>query len=81
MSISSGAYDKRKEKSERGMLMKLCNIKTCNKSLFEGTKCSELLKQVVFNPLPDDKILDWSKLNQIADNIFKVHLKWKISII
>ena len=21
------------------------------------------------NPLPDDKILDWSKLKQIADNI------------
>ena len=30
--------------------------------------------------LPDDKILDWSKLNQIAD-IFKVHLKWKISVV
>ena len=24
-----------------------------------------------FNPLPDDKILDWSKLNQIADDILK----------
>ena len=23
----------------------------------------------LFNPLPDDKILDWSKLKQIADNI------------
>ena len=23
------------------------------------------------NPLPDDKILDWSKLKQIADDIFK----------
>ena len=23
------------------------------------------------NPLPDDKILDWSKLKQIADNILK----------
>ena len=22
-----------------------------------------------FNPLPDDKILDWSKLKQIADKI------------
>ena len=27
------------------------------------------------NPLPDNKILDWSKLKQIADDIFKVHLK------
>ena len=25
----------------------------------------------VFNPLPDDKILDWSKLKQIADDILK----------
>ena len=23
------------------------------------------------NPLPDDKILDWSKLKQIADDILK----------
>ena len=28
----------------------------------------------IFNPLPDDKMLDWSKLKQIAD-------KWKLSII
>ena len=27
--------------------------------------------QKAFNPLPDDKILDWSKLKQIADNILK----------
>ena len=27
-----------------------------------------------FNPLPDDKILDWSKLKQIADDILK-HIK------
>ena len=33
-----------------------------------------------FIPLSDDRILDWSKLNQIAD-IFKVHLKWKINAI
>ena len=24
-----------------------------------------------FNPLPDDKILDWFKLKQIADDILK----------
>ena len=24
-----------------------------------------------FNPLPDDKILEWSKLKQIADDILK----------
>ena len=26
------------------------------------------LKLTHVNPLPDDKILDWSKLNQIADD-------------
>ena len=25
----------------------------------------------IFNPLPDDKILDWSKLEQIAEKILK----------
>ena len=24
-----------------------------------------------FNPLPDNKVLDWSKLRQIADDILK----------
>ena len=24
-----------------------------------------------FDPLPDDKVLDWSKFKQIADNILK----------
>ena len=28
-----------------------------------------------FNPLSDDKILDWFKLKQIADDISKAHLK------
>ena len=31
------------------------------------------------NPLPDDKMLNWSKLKQIADDIFKVHLRWTLS--
>ena len=30
---------------------------------------------IMLNPLPDDKILDWSVLKKIADNIFKVYLK------
>ena len=34
----------------------------------------------VVNKLPYDKILDWSKLKQIADDILiKVHVKWKRS--
>ena len=36
-----------------------------NVASFDGT----------FNRLPDDKILYWSKLKQIADDILKVHLK------
>ena len=34
---------------------------------------------IVINPLPDDKILDWSKLQQIADDIlnsFKMESKY-----
>ena len=31
-----------------------------------------------FNPLPDDKILDWSKLKQVADNILKCISKEKL---
>ena len=26
---------------------------------------------VLFNSIPDDKVLDWSKLKQIADDILK----------
>ena len=40
--------------------------------------------QVSLDPLPDNKILDWSKLKQIADDIFmrfkmdnKCHIGWK----
>ena len=33
------------------------------------------------NPVPGNKILDWSKLKQIADDISKCILKWKISTI
>ena len=32
---------------------------------------SGLVDGMVFNPLPDDKILDWSKFKQIADDILK----------
>ena len=32
-------------------------------------KCAREIKRP--NPLPDYKILDWSKLKQIADNILK----------
>ena len=30
-----------------------------------------LYSPTILNPLPDNKILDWSKMKQIADNILK----------
>ena len=31
----------------------------------------EVSHMLCFNPLPDDKLLDWSELKQIADDILK----------
>ena len=31
--------------------------------------CCGDITEITFNPLPDDKILDWSKSKQIADDI------------
>ena len=33
--------------------------------------CDVAICLMLFNPLPDDKILEWSKLKQIADDILK----------
>ena len=38
---------------------------------FNPTMFSKAFIHRAFNPLPDDKILDWFKLKQIADNILK----------
>ena len=35
------------------------------------TESDDSSKHFALNPLPDDKILDWSKLKQIADDILK----------
>ena len=38
----------------------------------ENSECDTLVCVFfLFNPFPDDKILDWSKLKQIADDILK----------
>ena len=29
------------------------------------------IRCLIFNPLPDDKLLDWSKLKQIEDDVLK----------
>ena len=45
-----------------------------SKCLLQTLPVWKSLKFVVWervNPLPDDKILDWSKLKEIADDIFK----------
>ena len=35
------------------------------------------MTRIVFNPLPDDKIVDWSKLKQIAEDILRYILHEK----
>ena len=42
-------------------------------SLVQRREASQYYQIVesLFNPLPDDKIVDWSKLKQIADDILK----------
>ena len=36
-----------------------------------GCSLQGINERNIFNPLPNDKILDWSKLKPIADNILK----------
>ena len=42
-----------------------------NISAHYGKNSKESHKYCPFNPSPDDKIYDWSKLKEIADNILK----------
>ena len=39
--------------------------------VFNSAPNNKMLGFFIFNPLPDDKILDWSKLKKIADDILK----------
>ena len=41
----------------------------------------QVLNLYILNPLPDDKILDWSKIETSCRKHFKVHLELKISAI
>ena len=43
----------------------------CQHLLFQQFFQNTSLSGLFINPLPDEKILDWSKLKQIAGNIFK----------
>ena len=36
----------------------------------EEAESVRMCRLILLNPLPDDKILDWSKLKQIAGDIF-----------
>ena len=40
-------------------------------TLFNFSTCQRTILHRDINPLPDDKILDWSKLKQSADNNFE----------
>ena len=44
-------------------------LRLCGKGLF--IRVHVRLSKTFFNPFPDDKILEWSKLKQIADDILK----------
>ena len=53
-----------------------CFQKTCTADAYKpGLVWERVMRNVSIsssiNPLPDDKILDWSKFKQIADNILK----------
>ena len=41
------------------------------KTTIKARSIFSVLSLFFFNPLPDDKDLDWSKLKQIADDILK----------
>ena len=59
---------------EQFLLFPSCFQKAC----FLGASKGVIVWECV-NQLPDDRILDWSKLKQIADDTLKVHLERKIS--
>ena len=42
-----------------------------HKSAFQDIVPFDFKNLFSLNPLPDDKVLDWSKLKQIADGILK----------
>ena len=50
-----------------------CFQKACFQEASKGVILWEWVKAdgACFNPLPEDKILDWSKLKQFTDDIFK----------
>ena len=52
----------------------LCGINTTFK---ESSLCSESSQNISFNSLPNDKILDWSKLKAFADDTINVTQKFK----
>ena len=55
-------------KPNRNRLKNNCDMRNCENFPAEQHRRANNTSGFV-NPLPDDKILDWSKLKQIADNI------------
>ena len=52
--------------------LKICRLVELNVKIVHRTYYQLFRQSMQFNPLSDDKILDWSKLKQFADNNFKV---------
>ena len=48
-------------------------LSTANAFNLTQSKTLSCGKELMVNSLPDDKILDWSKLKEFADNNFKFH--------
>ena len=55
----------------KSLIKLLMGENVLNEWIREGMIWFNTTKQPCFNPLPDDKILDWFKLKQIADDILK----------
>ena len=50
---------------------KICTFEIHEQRMFSKTFHPVMKTSGLLTPLPDDKILDWSKLKQIADDILR----------
>ena len=58
-------------KTQRTREIVLCQSIHLPESVHDRNTVRTLVNVALFNPLTDDKILDWSKFQQIADGILK----------
>ena len=68
---------KKRKKAKAGKTHEKENVNIKDEDEEEEAHCVKVSGYI--NPLPDDRILDWSKFKQIADDILKCIQKEKIS--